>query len=63
MTWAGLVVVILKILVLFGFVMNMAAISVWADRRQSAMVQDRVGPNRAVVYVCLLYTSPSPRDS
>ena len=51
MTWAGLVVVILKILVLFGFVMNMAAISVWADRRQSAMVQDRVGPNRAVVYV------------
>ncbi|MEQ9318418.1 MAG: complex I subunit 1 family protein [Polyangiaceae bacterium] len=51
MTWAGLVVVILKILVLFGFVMNMAAISVWADRRQSAMVQDRVGPNRAVIYV------------
>lgn len=51
MTWADLVVVILKILVIFGFVMNMAAISVWADRRQGAMVQDRVGPNRAVAYV------------
>ena len=51
MTFAGIVVIILKILVMFGFLMNMAAIAVWADRRQSAMVQDRVGPNRAVAYV------------
>ncbi len=26
-----------------------AGIATWADRRQSAMVQDRMGPNRAVI--------------
>lgn len=51
MTFAGIVVIIVKILVIFMFLLNMAAISIWADRRQSAMVQDRVGPNRAVAYV------------
>ena len=51
MTMAEVVVIIGKILVIFMFLLNMAAISIWADRRQSAMVQDRVGPNRAVAYV------------
>jgi NADH-quinone oxidoreductase subunit H len=51
MTGAVLLVVVVKVLIVIGFLMNMAAISVWADRRQSAMVQDRVGPNRAVVYL------------
>ena len=40
-----------KIALLLLFFLNMAAIATWADRRQSAMVQDRVGPNRAVVYL------------
>lgn len=39
----------IKIVIVIAFLMNMAAISVWADRRQSAMLQHRVGPNRAVV--------------
>lgn len=51
MTFASVVVIIVKILVIFMFLLNMAAISIWADRRQSAMVQDRVGPNRAVAHV------------
>ena len=51
MTFAEVVVILVKILVIFMFLLNMAAISIWADRRQSAMVQDRVGPNRAVAFV------------
>jgi NADH-quinone oxidoreductase subunit H len=42
---------IIKILIVILFLMNTAAILTWAERRQSAMIQDRVGPNRAVVYV------------
>jgi NADH-quinone oxidoreductase subunit H len=37
---AGLVLVLIVIL-------TFAPVLVWADRRQSAMIQDRVGPNRA----------------
>jgi NADH-quinone oxidoreductase subunit H len=41
----------LKILVVVLFVINTAAILTWGERRQSAMIQDRIGPNRAVVYL------------
>ena len=41
----------LKILVVILFVVNTAAILTWGERRQSAMIQDRIGPNRAVIYV------------
>ena len=34
-------------LLIFGFVMVVASLLTWADRRQSAMMQDRLGPNRA----------------
>lgn len=33
------------------FAMNLGAILTWADRRQGAMLQDRVGPNRAVIWL------------
>ena len=46
-----LVVAIVKVLIVILFLLNSAAIATWADRRQSAMVQDRVGPNRAVVHL------------
>jgi NADH-quinone oxidoreductase subunit H len=51
MTSADIVLSLLKVLVVILFLLNAAAIATWADRRQSAMVQDRVGPNRAVVYL------------
>jgi NADH-quinone oxidoreductase subunit H len=51
MTITQLVWTIIKILVMVGFVLNMAAILTWADRRQSSMIQDRIGPNRAVIKV------------
>ncbi len=36
-----------KILVMVGFVVNIGALLTWYDRRGGAMMQDRVGPNRA----------------
>ena len=44
-TWLA---ALLKLLLLvLGFVMPLASLSTWAERRQSAMMQDRLGPNRA----------------
>lgn len=40
---------VVKILVMVGFLFNVAALLTWVDRRQSSMMQDRVGPNRAVL--------------
>jgi len=33
------------------FAMNLAVILTWVDRRQGSMIQDRVGPNRAVIWI------------
>ena len=41
---AGLVLVLIVIL-------TFAPVLVWADRRQSAMIQDRIGPNRAGIHI------------
>jgi NADH-quinone oxidoreductase subunit H len=51
MTPLTLVATIVKILVMVMFVLNLAAILTWADRRQSSMIQDRIGPNRAVIKI------------
>src|SRR5580700_7908532 len=51
MTPLGFFFTIVKILVMVMFVLNLAAILTWADRRQSSMIQDRIGPNRAVIKV------------
>ena len=50
-SWVELVLAVIKILVVIGFCLNMSALATWAERRQSAMIQHRVGPNRAVVPV------------
>ncbi len=42
---------IVKIVVMVGFLFNVGAVLTWVDRRQSAMIQDRIGPNRAVIKV------------
>ena len=62
--------------VIFAVILPMVAYSVWAERRVSAIIQERVGPNRVGIpftkiglsglgqpIACLLYTSPSPRDA
>jgi NADH-quinone oxidoreductase subunit H len=51
MTATQLVWTIIKIAIMVGFVLNLAAILTWADRRQSSMIQDRIGPNRAVIRI------------
>jgi NADH-quinone oxidoreductase subunit H len=51
MTGALVVWTLIKVLVMLGVIVNLAAILTWYDRRGSAMMQDRVGPNRAVIKV------------
>jgi NADH-quinone oxidoreductase subunit H len=43
-----IVLALVKIVIMVAFFLNMAAVTTWFDRRQGAMIQDRVGPNRAV---------------
>src|ERR1700760_4470519 len=42
---------VIKILIIIGFVFNAAALLTWVDRRHRAMIQDRIGPNRAMIKV------------
>ncbi|CAN5769877.1 NADH-quinone oxidoreductase subunit NuoH [soil metagenome] len=42
---------IVKIAIMVGFVVNGAAILTWFDRRGGGLMQDRPGPNRAVVKI------------
>src|SRR4051812_14377741 len=51
MSGSQLLWAIIKILVMIGFVFNVAALLTWVDRRQSAMIQDRIGPNRAFIKI------------
>ena len=51
LTLIGFLLFILKAFVVVMFAMNVAVILTWADRRQGAMIQDRVGPNRAVAWI------------
>ncbi len=51
MTGMQLLWALVKIFVMVFFVLNLAAILTWADRRQSSMIQDRIGPNRAVLKI------------
>jgi NADH-quinone oxidoreductase subunit H len=54
MTWETVVPLLLHVgkavfVVMFG--LNLGVVLTWMDRRQGAMMQDRVGPNRAVIWL------------
>jgi NADH-quinone oxidoreductase subunit H len=51
LTIVAFLLFVLKAFVVVMFAMNVAVILTWADRRQGAMIQDRVGPNRAVAWI------------
>ena len=49
---AELIIVTVKVVFLMLlFCMPVAVLLTWADRRQGAMIQDRVGPNRAAIFM------------
>ena len=41
---------VVKVIIVFAGVMSLAAIFTWVERRGSAMIQDRIGPNRAALF-------------
>jgi NADH-quinone oxidoreductase subunit H len=47
----AMVLPFLKAFFVVMFSMNVAVILTWVDRRQGAMIQDRIGPDRAVVWL------------
>lgn len=51
MTSFAIFIMLLKAGAVVLFPLVLSAVLTWADRRQGAMTQDRVGPNRAVVFV------------
>ena len=51
MTITSLIWTVVKIAVMVGFVFNIAGLLTWYDRRGGAMMQDRIGPNRAALKI------------
>jgi NADH-quinone oxidoreductase subunit H len=51
MSAVEIIIHLVKAVALVAFVMGLAVSLTWADRRQGAMMQDRVGPNRAVIWL------------
>jgi NADH-quinone oxidoreductase subunit H len=51
MTSTDLLWTVVKIAVMVGFLVNVAGLLTWYDRRGGAMMQDRIGPNRAGVTI------------
>jgi len=50
-TWIPIIAQLAMVGVIIGLLLGLAGPLTWAERRQSAMIQDRVGPNRAGVFL------------
>lgn len=46
----SLAIVLVKVVVVIGFLLTFAALLTWVERKQSAVMQDRVGANRADIF-------------
>ena len=44
--WAELLVIGIKLAIVLGVLLTSVPIMVWVERRGSALIQDRLGPNR-----------------
>ncbi len=45
-----IIITLIKVLLVYGGVLGLATVLTWAERKESAMIQDRIGPNRASIF-------------
>ena len=51
MSLVEVILIVVKVVVVALVMMHVAIFLTWCDRRQGAMIQDRIGPNRAVIWL------------
>lgn len=47
---AEILIVVLKAAIVLGALLHLAALTIWVERKGSALIQDRIGANRAAIF-------------